>query len=61
MEDIVLHYEDLRDSAGAFLVSYHRDAGNYLARSLFLLSIRLEDKPEGVCVFQTRTRCVGIG
>lgn len=44
MEDIVLHYEDLRDSARAFLVSYHRDAGNY-SQAYSILSHRLEDKP----------------
>ena len=44
MEDIVLHYEDLRDSARAFLVSYHREAENF-SQAHYLLSKRLEDKP----------------
>ena len=44
MEDIVLHYEDLRDSARAFLVSYHRAEENF-SQAHTLLSSRLEDKP----------------
>lgn len=44
MEDIVIHYEDLRDSARAFLVSHHREVENY-SQAYSLLSSRLEDKP----------------
>lgn len=44
MEDIVLHYEELRDSARAFLVSYHRESENF-SRAHALLSDRLEDNP----------------
>lgn len=44
MEDIILHYEDLRDSARAFLVSHYKRVENY-SQAYFLLSGRLEDKP----------------
>ena len=37
MEDVAMHYEDLRDSARAFLVSYHRDAENYIEAYSFFL------------------------
>lgn len=52
MEDVAMHYEDLRDSARAFLVSYHRDAGNYI-EAYSLLSIRLEENPRAY-VFSKR-------